>query len=61
MKVGEVLKDWRVMEKMTLREASGHVGIPVPTLQRIEQGRDMDGATMWKLMAFLFGPSVPPG
>jgi transcriptional regulator with XRE-family HTH domain len=55
MKIGEVLKAWRCMGGMSLAEASGYVGILLPTLQRIEQGKPMDGVTMWKIMVFLFG------
>jgi len=55
MNIGDVLKNWRLMEKMTLREACKRVGVSHPTLQRIEQGKSVDGATMWKILAFLFG------
>jgi transcriptional regulator with XRE-family HTH domain len=54
MHIGEVLKDWRFVEKMTLREAGTRLGISHPTLQRIEQGKMMDAETMVKLMRFLF-------
>ena len=56
MRIGEVLKDWRLMEKLTLREVAPLTGIPVPTLQRIEQnaGKGIDGETMLKLVTFLF-------
>lgn len=55
MNIGDVLKAWRCIGGMTLKEASERIGIPLPTLARIENGGMMDGATMWKLMVFLFG------
>jgi transcriptional regulator with XRE-family HTH domain len=56
MKIGEVLRDWRLVEKMTLREAAPKLGLSVPTMQRIEQDKPIDGDTMWKLIVTLFGP-----
>jgi len=55
MRIGEVLKDWRLMEKMTLKEAAPLIGISLATLARIEKGDGMDGVTMWAILAFLFG------
>ena len=56
-RIGEFLKDWRAVEKLTLKDASERTGVPLPTLQRIEHGSAMDAETMWNLMAFLFGPT----
>lgn len=54
MNIGEVLKDWRLMEKMPLREAASRLGLSVPTLQRIENGKEMERKTMLRLIVFLF-------
>jgi cytoskeletal protein RodZ len=57
MNIGDVLKNWRVMERMTLREAAPRLGLTVPTLQRIESGHAVEGSTVVKIMVFLFGPA----
>lgn len=43
MKLGSVLRIWRRGAGYTLREASKEIGIPVPTLNRIERGQQQVG------------------
>jgi transcriptional regulator with XRE-family HTH domain len=55
MEIGNVLNDWRTINELTLKEASSRIGLPLKTLDRIERGSDIEGKTMMKLIAFLFG------
>jgi len=54
MKLGEVLKKWRRMSDIGIREASKQMGISHGTLSRIERGEAMDGATLIKILTWLF-------
>lgn len=53
MKLGEVLKKWRVMRDQTLREVAAEIGVSAPTLLRIEAGRVPDGHSLALILAFL--------
>jgi len=53
MKLGEVLKKWRVMRDKTLREVAPELGISMATLQRIEAGKMPDGHSLALILAFL--------
>ena len=50
--LGEVLRKWRVMKELSLREAAPMIGLNHATLFRIEEGRAMDAATMLKLWSW---------
>ena len=52
MRLGELLKNWRTMERLTLKEVSKDIGIPLPTLSRVEHGEAMDGKTLAKILAW---------
>lgn len=56
LNIGIVLRAWRCHEELTLKEASGRIGIPLQTLDSVERGRwhAIKGETMWKIMMFLF-------
>ena len=53
MKLGTVLRKWRLMCEMDLRTAADLMGINVSTLLRIEQGKDMDAQTFCKVLRWL--------
>ena len=53
MRIGEVLKDWRTMQRLTIREASKMIGVPISTLSRIENGMTMDGKCLAKILRWL--------
>ena len=55
MRIGEIIEGWRHSGRMGVREAAAMIGISSATLSRVENGGAIDGATMWKLMVFLFG------
>lgn len=53
MKLGAVIRKYRVTSELTLREVGKEIGIGPATLMRIEQGRDLDGATLAKVLSWL--------
>ena len=65
MMLGAVVKCYRVTNEMTLRQIGAEIGISAATLMRLEQGRDPDGATLAKVLTWLFqsenGNAVPRG
>jgi cytoskeletal protein RodZ len=55
MEIGNVLRDWRLLERMSLADAAQRIGIPLSTLDRIEKGCSVEGRNMVILIQFLFG------
>jgi cytoskeletal protein RodZ len=55
MEIGNVLRDWRLLERMRLADAAQRIGIPLSTLDRIEKGCSIEGRNMVILIQFLFG------
>ncbi len=53
MQLADVLKKWRRMTDLTVRDAAGQIGISVSTLSRIENGELMDGRTLAKIFTWL--------
>lgn len=54
MKLGTVIRRYRVTNELTLREVGKEIGIGAATLMRLEQGREPDGMTLIKVLAWLF-------
>lgn len=54
MKLGEVIRKWRKMSDVGIREAAKEIGVSHGTLSRIERGEVMDGKTLVKILAWLF-------
>lgn len=59
MKLGDVLKKWRVMSQLTLDQVSTQMNLTVPTLCRVESGKPMDGKTLAAIMGWLTMPEAP--
>lgn len=53
--IGKLLRLWRAIENIGVREAAKELGVSPATLSRIENGKPMDAATMLKLIRWLFG------
>lgn len=53
MQLGDVLRKWRKMSDLTLREAASRIGVRFNTLARIETGEQMDGATLAVILRWL--------
>jgi len=53
MNLGNVLKKWRTMSELTLRDAAFRIGVDTATLQRVEQGRMPSAETLRTILLFL--------
>ena len=53
MKLGEVLRKWRLMSEMDLRSAATLMGTDASTLIRIEQGRSPSAETLRNILLWL--------
>lgn len=52
MRFGELIKNWRIIEKRNLRDVAKEIGIGSSTLCRIENGEMMDGAALVKVLTW---------
>lgn len=55
--IGDVIRDWRTMNRMGQRDAAKAIGVSTATMCRIEQGKSVDQVNMMKLLNWLFGTS----
>ena len=53
MKLGEVLRKWRLMSEMDIRTAAKQMGSDPSTLCRIEQGRSPSAETLRDILLWL--------
>lgn len=54
MRLGNVIRLWRKMSDKGIREVAQEIGVTHGTLSRIERGEKMEGATLAKVLAWLF-------
>jgi DNA-binding XRE family transcriptional regulator len=54
MKLGTVIRRYRIMSELSLRDVGKEIGIGAATLMRLEQGRETDSGTIAKVLAWLF-------
>lgn len=60
MQIGDVLRKWRKMSDLTVKDAAKQIGIGTSTLLRIENGEMMDGVTLAKILTWLLSTSSAP-
>ena len=53
MKIPTLIRAWRKSNKHTLKQVALDIGIPLPTLCRIEQGKPMDGRTLLLVLRWM--------
>lgn len=53
MRLGKVIRYWRKMADIGIREAAQQIGISHGTLSRIERGEAMEGETLAKVLGWL--------
>ena len=53
MRLGEVIRKWRVMSELSVRDAAAIIGISATTLHRFESGDDVDGRTLITVLKWL--------
>ncbi len=56
MRVGIVLKKYRLMNEWSLRDMAKQIGISAATLMRVEMGHVPDGNTLKLILYFLMIP-----
>lgn len=53
MRLGEVLRKWRISQELTLRQVAKMIGTTHSTLSRVENGYQPDGLTLMRIFNFL--------
>ena len=53
MRLGDILRKWRIMSELTVREVAVQIGILPSTYCRIENGKAMDGRTLAAVMKWM--------
>lgn len=54
MKIGEVIRCYRRIKDVGIRETCAEIGVSHGTLSRVERGEQIDATTMMKLIRWLF-------
>jgi len=60
MRLGQILKRWRVMSELNLRTAAKMMGTSTATLSRIERGENPDGKTLAAILRWILSDWKPP-
>lgn len=60
MRLGYLLRKYRLVSDFDLRTVALEIGISTSTLSRIETGEKMDGDTLAKVLFWLMGEPVKP-
>lgn len=55
MRIGQVIKKWRLLSDLDYKKAAQKIGIGGSTLLRIEAGKVPDGETLIKVLNWLMG------
>ena len=53
MRLGTVMRRWRLMEERTLRDVAKEIGIAAATLMRFEKNQFVDGQTLAQILRWL--------
>jgi transcriptional regulator with XRE-family HTH domain len=53
MRLGQVIKKWRVMSELGIREVAKAIGTSPATLSRLERGEDTNGETLAQILKWL--------
>ena len=53
MKLGELIRLWRNVERIGIRDLAKEIGVSHATLSRIERGENMDGRSLAKIIHWL--------
>lgn len=61
MKLGEVLRKWRLMSEMDVRTAADMMGLDHATLWRVEQGKPPSAETLRSILVWIMGNSKNGG
>ena len=58
MRIGKLLKKWRAINELSIREVAEEIGIATATLYNLEAGRAIDSETMLRIVNWLFRKEV---
>lgn len=58
MRIGRLIADYRWGNKISTRDLAKQIGMSSATLNRIENGENCDGATLVRLMTWLFNKNT---
>ena len=58
--IGELIRLYRSVENINIRDMGSELGISAATLSRLERGYEVDQKTMLKLINWLFNTGYPP-
>jgi transcriptional regulator with XRE-family HTH domain len=53
MRLGQLILNWRIMERWSLRDAAKEIGVSYTTLSRVERGEAMDGVTLAAILKWI--------
>ena len=53
MRIGEVLRKWRIMSELSTRQVAEDIGISFATLNRVENGSSTDAKTIGIILTWL--------
>lgn len=54
MRIGSIIRKWRIVSERSLRSLAEEVGISHSTLARLEKGENIDGRSLVKVLTWLF-------
>lgn len=61
MLIGELIRDWRTLNRLGVREAARMIGTSHSTLNRVERGEEVDGDTLVKIFTWAFARQAQKG
>lgn len=59
MRLGIILRKWRLMFDLEIKDVAREIGISPSTLTRLEGGGMPDGETLAKVLCFMMAPDAP--
>jgi len=57
MKLGELLKDWRMVNRISIRSISSDIGVSFATISRFENNKNIDMTSFYKIFTWLTNPN----
>lgn len=60
MRLGQIIRKWRIVQEVSLRDLAKEIGTSAATLHRFECGHDIDGRTLSMVLTWCFGKVAQP-
>lgn len=58
MNLGQVLKDWRYINRLSQQAAGDTIGIPAGVLKQLEEGKDVKGSNLATVLTWLTSEDI---